>query len=431
MSKLKVLIVCHFSNAAVREKLPLDNRKLYGYIRSLFGLPKKEGGYVDLASWDTNLIDNLSKREDVDLYVISAHSGLKRARVHFTINDVKYWFIRCDFATMSKHLIGSPSLWHALNPMRPRVRHIARQVNPDIIALVGAENPHISGTVVGLEQEYPVIVKAQTIYNNPQRSLMDSFDKKNGYVERLLFERMKYFSVTTRTHCALFRKFNPTAFNIKWFFATTYPEVKPMIKEFDFVNFAMNMSPKKGYHDALRALAIVKKEFPNVRMNLVGGGTKDELDAISYLVTELGLRDNVVLTPLFPKQEDLFQHIQKARFALLPCKLDHVSSTIRQAMHYGLPVICYKTEGTVRLNDGGEKVLIAENGNYEDLASKMLVFLREPEIAERLGTAASVDSNLKNDNKKITEQIVSGLKAVVANFKNGTPVPPELLYDQV
>ncbi len=429
-SKIKVLIICSFSNELVRKHLPLDNRKMYNKVRRLLGLPVSGGGYADVASWDTNLIDNLSKREDIDLYVISAHTGMKKAQVHFVENNVKYWFVRCEVATMMKHIIKSPALWHKLNPLRPRVRRIAYKVKPDVIALMGAENPHYSGTAIGLEKDFPVIVKAQTIYNNPnRRQVSGTFDEINAYVEKLIFDHMKYFSVTTKMHCEMFRKFNPDAFNFKWSFATTFPDVKPMAKEYDFVNYAMQMSSQKGYHDALRALAIVREQYPEVRMNLVGGGSKDMVDAVRELIDELQLQNNVELTPLFPKQADMFQHIQKARFALLPCKLDYVSSTICQAMHYELPVICYRTEGTVRLNEGVEKVLIAANGDYKDLAVQMLRFMKEPDTVERLRKAAKAYSDEINDNEKITEQIVADFKAVINNFKNGSDIPSELLYD--
>ena len=430
MNKLKVLVVCHFSNADVREHLPLDDRKFYNRVRSLLGMPAKGRGYADLASWDTNLIDNLSKREDVELYVISAHSGLKKSVVHFEMGNVKYWFLRCEFATGLKRLISNPAVWHFLNPMRSAVHKITKLINPDVVALMGAENAYISGTVLGLEKEYPVIVKVQTIYNNPERSKFGAVDLKNAYVEKLIFARIKYFSVTTKMHNAIFRQFNKTAYNLKWRFGTTYADVKKVDKEFDFVNFAMSMIDKKGFHDAVKALSIVKQKYPNVRLNLVGGGTKDEINSVKELISLYGLEDNVVLTPLFEKQSDMFQHIQKARFALLPCKMDYVSSTIRQAMHYELPVICYNTEGTVTLNNGIDRVLIAENGNVEDLAAKMMMFLDHPEVADVLAKAAKEESDRKNDNNAIAEEIVSVLKAIVENFRNGIAIPESLLYDK-
>ena len=63
-------------------------------------------------------------------------------------------------------------------------------------------------------------------------------------------------------------------------------------------------------------------------------------------------------------------HIQKSRFAVLPCKLDHTSGTMAQAMQLGLPIVVYKTTGTPTFNRERECALIAEKENVEGLAEK-------------------------------------------------------------
>jgi hypothetical protein len=73
--------------------------------------------------------------------------------------------------------------------MRPVVHRIIKKVDPDVIALIGAENPHISGTVLGIKN-IPLILKCQTIYNNPERVKTGEYDEKNAYVERLIFQNL-------------------------------------------------------------------------------------------------------------------------------------------------------------------------------------------------------------------------------------------------
>ena len=428
-NKLKVTIVCSFSNAKIRECLPLSQRKLYTLCRRILGLPTKTTMYGDVAGWDTYMIELLRKRDDIDLTVISAHSGLRRRVASFELEGVHYHFVRIEGATLLKHLISSPSLWHRLNPVRPVVRNLIRLDEPDVIALIGAENAHISGTVLGIEG-IPLIVKCQTIYNNPDRGKSGLVDAKNAYVERLLFQDLQYVAVGTEMHNKLFRQFNTRAYNFKWPLGNLLPEVLPVKKEYDFVNYAMAMIPKKGYPDAIKALAIVKEHFPNVRLNLVGRSSKEDMDTLQSLVSEMHLKDNVTFTHFFERQEDLFQHLQKSRFAVLPCKMDSVSSTIRQAMHYGLPVVCYRTEGTPLLNQNKECVLIAENGDIEELASKMLQLLSDDDKVERLRRNAKEYSRRWSDDEGNLRQMVDNFYAVVDNYRNGTPIPERLLYKE-
>lgn len=429
MNKLKVALVCSFSNAKIRDHLPLSNRKMYRLVRRVLGLPTKNGGYGDVAGWDTYLIELLRKRDDIDLTVISSHVGLTKKHVAFELEGVHYHFVRIEGATLLKHLISSPSLWHRLNPVRPVVRRIVKKAEPDVIALIGAENAHISGTVLGIEG-IPLIVKCQTIYNNPDRGKSGQWDAKNAYVEQLIFKDLKYVAVGTGMHGKLFRQFNQNAYNFKWALGNLLPEVKPLDKEYDFVNYAMGMSDKKGYPDAIKALAIVKENYPNVKLNLVGGSSKEEKEALEKLVADLHLESNVTFTPFFEKQDDLFQHLQKSRFALLPCKIDSVASTIRQAMHYELPVICYKTEGTPKLNQDKECVLIAENGDVEDLAAKMLVLLDDEEKVNQLRINAKDFSRRWSDDQRNSQQMSDNFHAVVEHYRNGTPIPMELLCNE-
>lgn len=430
MNKLRVCLVCHFSNSKVREHLPLGKRKMYSFIRKLAGLPTKSVGYGDVAGWDTYMIELLRKRNDIELHVISAHTGLKRRKCSFELEGVHYYFVRCDEATALKHIIPSPSLWHKMNPMRPIVRRIIKNVQPDLIALIGAENPHISGTVLGING-IPLIVKCQTIYNNPDRKkTTGEFDEKNAYVERKIFEHLQYVSVTTKMHYRFFRQMNQTAINFKWALGNLLPEVKMVEKRFDFVNYAMGMSNKKGFYDSIKALFVVKNKYPNVQLNLVGGASPEVMQALKELIVQYGLSNNVTFTPFFEIQEDMFQHIQQSRFALLPCKIDSVASTIRQAMHYGLPVVCYRTEGTPSLNHEKECVLLAENGNVEDLAAKMLLLLSDPKIAEMLRQNAEEYSRRWNDDDGNLHQMVENFYAVVENFRNGTSIPEQLLFKE-
>lgn len=426
-SRIKVAMICHFSNAAVRACLPLGDRKLYALARRLLGLPPKSGGYGDMAGWDTYMIELLCHRPDIDLYVISAHSGLVRRVVRFEMDNVHYTFLRVEDATLLKYLISSPSLWHRLNPLRPLVRKTIKRINPDIIALIGAENAHISGTVLGIG-DLPLIVKCQTIYNNPDREKFGSIDAKNAYVERLIFRDLRYVSVGTDMHCHLFRQFNQVAYNFSWNFGNLLPDVKPLEKVFDFVNFAMAMNSKKGFPDSIRALSKVKTLYPEVKLNLVGAISKDDKEELYNLVADLQLADNVVFTPFFERQEDLFQHLQKSRFAVLPCKMDSVSSTIRQAMHYKLPVVCYRTDGTPKLNLDKECVLIAENGNVDDLASKMLLLLSDQLLAEKLRHNANEFARRWSDDEGNSQQMADIFHAVIDNYRNDTPIPKRLLF---
>lgn len=428
-NKLKVALVCHYSNAESRSHLPLDSRKLYRLVRKILRMPDKGGSYGDIAAWDPYLIEFLSKRDDVELYVISAHTGLKKRVVTYTDNNVHYYFVKCDYATLLKRLIKSPSLWMKLNPMRPVVRRIVNKIHPDIVAMIGAENGYIASTVIGIDC-CPVLVQCQTIYNNPDRVKYSEFDEKNAYVERELFKTVKYVAIPTQMHLEMFEKLESNALVFDWKAKTPRPNVQyDGPKEYDFVNFALTMDFRKGFHDSIRALALVKQKHPNVTLNLTGGSTAEQLDELKALVNELDLQDNVIFTPFFEKQEDLFRHIQKSRFALLPSKMDHISGTMVQAMHFGLPLVCYATDGTPSFNKEKECALIADMNSIEQLAENMTVLLEQPDKAEILKTNAWERLKKKDNMEACTERLVNTYKAIIDYDRMGNPIPEYLFFN--
>ena len=310
MKKIRVAMICHFSNSEVRSHLPLDNRKLYGFARKVLRMPQKKMTYGDIAPWDTSSIQFFRDQENIELYVISAHSGLKKDVVSFFDKKVTYYFLNCDVATLLKRIIPNDGLWRRMNPMVGRVRRIVNQVKPDIV----------------------VLFLCQTIYNNPEREKYDFVDSKNASTEREIFKKEKYFGVYSKKHFDLLRNLVPDAFVFKFGFPTKGILLEPVScqKKYDFVNFAMGMSEKKGYTDAIKATAIVKKKHPKVKLNLVGSWDDTIKKTLDDLVAKYQLQQNVEFTPFFPKQNDMFLHIQQSRFALLPCKMDHISGTMLQ-----------------------------------------------------------------------------------------------------
>ena len=429
---IKVSMVCHFSNAEVRSHLPLDeSRKLYTFVRKVLKMPTKGKVYGDIALWDVSIIKYLRKCNDIDLHVISAHSGLKTRVVSYEDQGVHYSFVRCERATMLKRLIPNDALWRKINPMVKDVHRLVNKIQPDIVLLIGAENAYYSSTVLGLD-EYPVYTLCQTIYNNPERAVYSTVDSKNATTEMEIFKEHRYFGVYCKKHYDLLRSIAPGRFIFKFGYPSSGRLLEPITceKKYDFVNFAMGMTAKKGYTDAIEATALVKMKHPNVKLNLVGGGSLDQKAALQKMADDLGVHDNVIFTPFFEKKSDLFLHIQQSRFALLPCKMDDISGTMNQAMQLGLPMVVYRTTGTPSFNKEKECALIAELCNVEDLAAKMLELMDNTPKVELLKKNAREFQEKRVGNATHNgERLMANIKAIIANFKCGIPFPQEQLFN--
>ena len=429
--KIKIVMICHFSTAEVRKHLPLDDRRLYSMIRRLLLMPTKGKGYGDIAAWDVGIIDEIKKHPEIELHVISAHSGLKKSVVSYTDGDVHYNFVNCDRATLLKRLIKSDCLWRRLNPMVKQVHRLVNEIKPDLVLMVGLENAYISSTVLGIK-DVPVLGLCQTIYNNPERSKHGIVDSKNASTEKSIFKEHRYFGVYCKMHYDLLRQIAPDVKIFKFGFPSkgVLLEPIPVEKEYDFVNFAMGMSLNKGFPDTIEATAIVKNKYPDIIGNLVGGGDVEYKAELVAMAEKMGVKENIIFTPFFEKHCDLLLHIQKSRFALLPCKMDYIAGTMTQAMQLELPLVVYKTTGTPSFNREKQCALIAEKGNVEELAQHMISLMENPTLAEKLRKNAREFQEKKAEAAKQNgSRLVETFKAIIAKEQQDKEIPHELLFN--
>lgn len=434
--KIKVAMICHFSNELVRGKLPLGDPKYLNVVLKMLGRDPRV--YFDFAPWISNITYQCENNEDIELHVIASHYGIKKDNIHFSHNGVYYHFYKgfppqILVAFDDKLFKGKLVTDYKYNSKKI-CRHV-NEINPDLVVLVGAENAHYASSVLRIKDK-PVFVLCQTVLDNPEyaatSSNLVSFNRRVN-IERKILQHTKYIAVYSDKHRDILRKigYKGYIFVFNWPNGAeieTHPCEK---KDFDFVNFANGMSFEKGYHDCIKALATVKKHYPQVRLALIDRGPVSVREELLALIEELNLKENVTFIPFFEKKADLLQFLNTVRFGVLPCKVDHISGTMLQAMQQRLPIVVYRTTGTPLFNEKKESVLIAEMENIDELAQQMLRLMNDPELAARLSDNAyqyMVEyMKQKEDQMNI---LIQEFKAVINNYYEGTQIPKSLLVKE-
>lgn len=430
MSKIKVARICAFSNQKIRAKLPLSRRKISNSLRIFLG--KNKLFYRDFAPWITNQIFEFEKFDDVELHVISPHAGLSRFSYEFELQGVHYYFFKAELPFLidriGNRLFKPKNRKFRIN--RFLVKHFLKNINPDIVNLIGTENPYYSITSLDIK-DFPVFVTAQTVYTNPaRRKLSGQCDPFRWNVELQIHQKERYFGCEGRMHRDLIINNNPNAIVFKDFFSIQKPEkVHEVPKKFDFVFFAAGVAPKKGIEDAIDAIALVTKHKSDVTLNVVGSCVADYKAKLTAKIEKLGLDDNVSFNGYFPIHSDMHQHIKSAGAAILPIKLDVIPSTVIEAMLLEIPVITYKTSGTPYLNKDGETVLLADMGDIQTLADHMQSLLNSPYLADNLRKKAKAFVEKEFDNTRSARRLVKNYRAVIDHYNNNQPIPENRLFD--
>lgn len=431
IKKLKVAWICHFSNQDVRNRLPLSNYRFRNQIRRLIGRQNLLM-HKDFAPWVNNLIKEFEKFEDVELHVIAPHNGLKKLSYSFKMNDVHYYFFKSDklyfIDKLIDRLLKKKQRMYRLNKFF--IKQFVTRINPDLINLIGTENPYYSISILDVK-EIPIYVSVQTVYTNEKWKEYDTKIKRDVFdLELRIHKKERYFGTVGRLFRDLVLRNNPSAIIFKMYYPIEKPAlVRVVSKKIDFVLFAARLIKSKGVEDAIDALSLVKKQYNNVSLNLVGPFAPEYLKFIKNKIDQLDLKDNITFTDYFPVHADLHQHIVQARYAVLPNYLGIIPGTIIEAILLDIPVVTTKNTGTPFLNRDGQAVLIADIGNIEMLADCMLKLMNSPELADKLKINARAFVEKEFDNSTSAKRLVKNYRAVIDHYHHNTPIPKELLFD--
>ncbi len=428
--QLKVVWICHFSNQKVREKLILTNNYLEKFLRNI--LDKRSNKYRDFAPWINNLIIEFENFENVELHVIAPHLKMAKNFQEFGISNIHYHFFKPQGEGFLMKLIRHKIIKKKeKNFYRNRkiIQKFIYKIDPDIINLIGAENPYYSIAALDIT-DTPVYLSCQTIYSNPLRKIhSDSVSEYIWNLELEIHKRINYFGCDGRMYRDLILKNNPNAIIFKMFFAKEYPSgIKHLPKKYDFVFFAAGVTMKKGVEDVIEALALVVKKKSDVSLNIVGSCSIDYKYYLLEKIAGLGLNANISFNDYFSVHSDMHQHITQGRYAVLPIKLDVISSSVIEAISLDIPVVTYETTGTPYLNKDGETVLISEINNIEALAANMIIMLERPEYAKGLSEKAKAFVKKEFDNTTSAKRLLADYYAVLEHYYDKTPIPRELLF---
>lgn len=146
----------------------------------------------------------------------------------------------------------------------------------------------------------------------------------------------------------------------------------------------------RGFHPyysvdiVVRAFALVKKQYPEARLCLVGNGPLQ--GEIEELTKQLGLAD-VEFAGSVPRQ-GIGRYYEQNDIFINASRLDNMPVSILEAFASGTPVVTTAPEGIRYMVDDERTGLLCEPGDWNTLAKNVVRLLREPELALQLARNA-------------------------------------------
>jgi glycosyltransferase involved in cell wall biosynthesis len=390
MDKIKVVWICHFSNEQIRERLNFDRISPFALYRRF------RGQYVfsDYAIWNTNAIKEFEKFDDIELHIVAPHYSISGIQ-EFDINGIQYHFFEREDDGLLSLLMNKirKKIKTSYKKNSKVINKLVNKIKPDIVHLIGAENPYYGEAVLTLPRNIPLILTLQTLMNDPNFYANYPISKElydyRASIEAQIIKRADYIGSNIEFFRRIIKEsIYPSARFLNMTLAVGEDlSLINVDKQYDFVYFAADISKAADY--AIEAFAITKKSYPNITLHIVGGYSESYRQTIENRIAELRLGDHVDFTGKLPTHDDVISEIRKAKFAVLPLKVDLIASTLREAMANGLPVVTTVTPATPTLNEKRESVLLSDIGDFAKMAENMCRLMADENLSQELRNNAA------------------------------------------
>jgi 1,2-diacylglycerol 3-alpha-glucosyltransferase len=150
------------------------------------------------------------------------------------------------------------------------------------------------------------------------------------------------------------------------------------------VVYAGRLAYEKSIDVLIRAIKIVKQNFPEVNLALAGQGQAEE--SLRKLTAELGLEDNVKFLGTL-NHHDLAELYRSADVFAIASTSEVQSMTIIQAMACGLPAVGVNSNSIPELIQP-ETGLLFKPGDSQDLAEKIIMLMSDLTLRKKLSQGA-------------------------------------------
>ncbi len=153
-----------------------------------------------------------------------------------------------------------------------------------------------------------------------------------------------------------------------------------------YILYLGRLVPKKGVDTLIKAYAKVEDEL-NSNLVIVGDGTSRK--ELEELVRVKNLEKRISFVG-FKSGTELLQHIQNARFAVIPSRREPFGIVALELAAAGKPIIASKTGGLAEILEDEKTALLFETKNAEELAEEMIRLERNAELRRNLAENAEI-----------------------------------------
>lgn len=162
--------------------------------------------------------------------------------------------------------------------------------------------------------------------------------------------------------------------------------------------------PLKGLHILIRALELVKAQYPDVKLYVPGNNTSYKASNgyeryIRRMIDKAGLQENIIFVGR-KSPAQIIELLQKANVCVLPSAMEGASASLREAMMIGTPSICAFRGGMVDLLQDKTNGFCYDFPEYPVLADRICRLFADRELCQQFSEKAIADAEIRHARDK-------------------------------
>ena len=385
--------------------------------------------------WLNGLADQLKEQENIELGIATAYNG----------NEIKKYY---DGKITYYLMPGAPALKYdsklnkyckiILNEFKPELLHIHGTEYAHGLSFINVCNDNIKKivSIQGLISYYEKVYLANIPYNEIIKNitLRDIIRRDN------LFQQKNKFRRRGRNEIEIIKKADAILGRTTWDYANTkainlnekYYCSNETLRQC-FYNQQWNIEnidrytifcsqagyPIKGFHFLLETIAILKKQYPMIKLftageNILNRGFKTSGYAryLSKLIDKYEVSDNVIFTGLL-SEEEMAKKLLKTHVFVLPSAIENSSNSLGEAMLLGMPCVATNTGGTMDMLEHRKEGYLYPYTEPAMCAEYISNFFEDDELAIRMGKTARRKALESHDPEKNVTKLLEIYKEVI------------------
>lgn len=393
----------------------------------------KKNGF---GGWVMNMLNELKDVDDIQLSVVMVSSKVT------SIFKKNHGGIMCYVAPeQSTKDIADLDRDKVLNDFSPDIIHI--EGNEFGIHNSFSKVKHIpvllslQGILSGYEQyQYGELPIADYMFSLKSGNLISSwvlylrkhlvFDKRVG-VEEETIKNVKYIAGRTYWDRAHSYWINPSAeyFScnriLRSVFYTQTWSLEQCEKHSIFVG--NGYSPLKGLHNVIEAVALLKQEYPDLKVYVAGespivsqkGYFIHKLGYSNYikkLIKKYGLSDAIIFTGSL-LEDAMVERMKKCHLYCLPSLIENSPNTLGEAMMLGMPCVSAYTGGASEMALDEVECLFYRANDSKLLAWQVKRIFDNDYFAKEIGNKAKIHAKRTHDPKENRDALLKAYNTIL------------------